>query len=446
MKKYLIKNIQVINENTIQTKDVLIANQRFLKIDNHISASPDTIIIDGTGKYLIPGLIDDQVHFREPGLTHKGSIYTEAKAAVAGGITTFMEMPNTNPPTLNTELLEEKYTIAQHHSLANYSFYMGASNDNLDNILGIDYTNVCGIKVFMGSSTGDMLVDNDQVLDELFRNAPVLIATHCEDEHTVQTNLAAAKTKFGDHIPITEHPIIRSREACLRSSTKAIDIAKKYNTRLHILHISTKEECELFTNQIPLKDKRITAEACIHHLFFNDQDYAKKGNFIKWNPAIKSAEDQEAIWKAVIDGRIDVIATDHAPHTLAEKNNSFYHQVPSGGPLVQHSLQAMLRFYAEGRITLENIVNKMCHDVATCFAIQERGYIKEGFFADAVIIDLEKSEIVRPDNLLYKCEWSPFMDETFIGKGISTFVSGHLAYNDGIFDESEKGKRLIFNR
>lgn len=446
MKKYLIKNIQVVNENTIQTKDVLIADQRFAKIDNDIAASTNTIIIDGTGKYLIPGLIDDQVHFREPGLTHKGSIYSESKAAVAGGITSFMEMPNTNPPTLNAELLEEKYNIGQHHSLANYSFYMGASNDNLDNILGIDYTNVCGIKVFMGSSTGNMLVDNEHVLDQLFRNAPVLIATHCEDEHTVQTNLAAAKATFGDHIPITEHSVIRSREACLRSSTKAIEIAKKYNTRLHILHISTKEECDLFTNQIALKEKRITAEACIHHLFFNDQDYIAKGNYIKWNPAIKTIEDQAAIWKAVIDGRIDVIATDHAPHTITEKNNLLYHQVPSGGPLVQHSLQAMLRFYAEGRISLENIVNKMCHDVATCFALQERGFIKEGFYADAVIIDLKKSETVHRDNILYKCAWSPFMDETFIGKAISTFVSGHLAYNNGVFDESEKGKRLTFNR
>jgi len=446
MKKYLIKNIQVVNGNKIETNDVLIHGERFEKIDKHISSIENVIEINGEGKYLIPGLIDDQVHFREPGLTHKGNIYSEAKAAVAGGITTYMEMPNTKPPTLNKSLLEEKYAIAQNQSLANYSFYMGASNDNLDNVLGIDYSDVCGIKVFMGSSTGNMLVDNELILDNLFRNAPVLIATHCEDEHTIQHNLAIAKAKYGELIPIHEHPIIRSREACLISSSKAIELAKKHQTRLHILHISTAAECDLFSNKIPLKEKRITAEACIHHLWFDERDYEERGNFIKWNPAIKSASDKNAIWNAVLDGRIDVIATDHAPHTLEEKNAAHYTQIPSGGPLVQHSLQAMLSFYKEGKISLENIVNKMCHDVAICFQIKERGFIQQGFFADAVILDLNEKETVSHSNILYSCGWSPFEGETFIGKGTHTFVSGHLVYHHGKFDESVKGHRISFNR
>ncbi len=446
MKRYLIKNIQIVNENRVETKDVFINNGRFEKITNHISCPENVIEINGEGKYLIPGLIDDQVHFREPGLTHKGTIYSEAKAAVAGGVTTFMEMPNTKPPTLSKALLEDKYTLAKNQSLANYSFYMGASNDNLENILGIDYSNVCGIKVFMGSSTGNMLVDDADVLDKLFRNAPVLIATHCEDEQTITQNLALAKTKYGENIPIEMHPEIRSREACYLSSSRAIDLAKKYNTRLHILHISTAEECELFTNKIPLKDKRITAEACIHHLWFDARDYESKGNFIKWNPAIKDNSDREAIWKALLDGRIDVIATDHAPHTLDEKKASTYSNTPSGGPMVQHSLQAMLRFHSQGKITLENIVNKMCHDVATCFNIKERGFIKEGFFADAVIIDLAAKETVQTSNLLYNCGWSPFLGEAFVGRGTHTFVSGHLVFENGYFDESIKGQRVCFYR
>jgi dihydroorotase len=390
-------------------------------------------------------MIDDQVHFREPGLTHKADIFTESMAAVAGGITSFMEMPNTVPNTLTQALLADKYAIAQHTSLANYSFYMGASNDNIEEVLKTDPKNVCGVKVFMGSSTGNMLVDNEKTLENIFSKAPMLVATHCEDEATIRHNLAAYKEKYGDDITIDMHPLIRSAEACYKSSSLAVELAKRYQTRLHILHISTAMEVGLFDNTLPLAEKKITAEACVHHLWFNDTDYATKGNFIKWNPAVKTAADQAGILQGLLDNHIDVIATDHAPHTIEEKNQA-YLQAPSGGPLVQHALPALLEMHLQGKISLEKIVEKASHNVATCFNLSERGFVREGYWADLVLVDLNDPFKVTKLNSLYKCGWSPFEGQTFGASITHTFVSGNLAYQKGKFMTSETGQRLTFNR
>ena len=442
--KKLLKNAQIINEGSIQKADLLIDGDRIAKIA--ASISDDTAeIIDLTGKFLMPGVVDDQVHFREPGLTHKGRIYTEARAAVAGGITSFMEMPNTNPQALTQTLLEDKYKIGAKDSLANYSFFMGASNENLEEVLKTDPTQVAGVKIFMGSSTGNMLVDNKAVLNSIFSKCDMLIAVHCEDEETVRANSANMKEEHGEDMPIRFHPIIRNEEACYKSSSMAVELAKKHDTRLHILHISTAKETALFRNDIPLKEKRITAEACIHHLWFDDSSYDEKGTFIKWNPAVKSAKDKEGVWAALLDDRIDIIATDHAPHTLEEKQNTYFN-APSGGPLVQHALVAMLEFYHQGKVSLEWIVNKMCHAPADCFQLKERGFIKEGYYADLVVLDIAKPWTVAKDNILYHCGWSPFEGQEFKSSVSKTFVNGNLVYNKGVFDESTRGMRLEFDR
>lgn len=444
MNSYLIKNATIVNEGQQIIADVYIKNQRIEKIGQSLSIA-GVKEINAEGKYLFPGFIDDQVHFREPGLTHKAEIYTEAKSAVAGGITSFMEMPNTVPNTLTQELLADKYAIGAKRSLANYSFFMGASNDNLEEVLKTDIKNICGIKVFMGSSTGNMLVDNEKTLEGIFKNAPTLVATHCEDEATVRKNQQIFKEKYGDQLTPEMHPLIRSEEACYLSSSFAVELAKKHDTRLHILHISTGKETFLFQNDIPLKDKRITAEACIHHLWFSDEDYKTKGNFIKWNPAVKTAEDRDQILKAVLDNHIDVIATDHAPHTLEEKLQP-YAKAPSGGPLVQHAFNALFELYHQGKISLEKIAEKTAHSLAICFQIEKRGFIREGYFADLVLVDLKDSYQVEKSNLLYKCGWSPFEGQTFHSKITHTFVSGHLAYENGVFNESKLGERLSFDR
>lgn len=442
----LIQGASIVNEGEIFEGDVRIEGEHIAEISKQgLSAKANEKVINAKGLHLIPGMIDDQVHFREPGLTHKAEIYTEAKAAVAGGITSFMEMPNTIPNALTQELLSDKFAIAKEKSLANYSFFMGASNDNLDEVLKTDGTNVCGVKVFMGSSTGNMLVDEEQVLDKIFSECPLLIATHCEDEASIRANMEKARQTYGEEVPIDQHPIIRSVEACYLSSSKAVELAKKHNSRLHILHISTAKELDLFSNDIPLTEKRITAEACIHHLWFSDEDYAEKGTLIKWNPAVKTARDREAIRKAVLDNRIDVIATDHAPHTIEEKRNTYF-KAPSGGPLVQHALPALFEMHRQGVFSLEDIVNKTAHAVADCFQMKDRGYIREGYFADLVLVNLEKPWEVSEQNILAKCKWSPFEGTTFSAQIEKTFVSGHLAYDLGKFDESVKGKRLIFNR
>jgi dihydroorotase len=446
MQKYLIRNIQIVNEGTIKTADVLIANGRIEKIASNITENSGVEEIRGDEKHLFPGCIDDQVHFREPGLTHKATIFSEAKAAVAGGVTSFMEMPNTQPNALTQELLEDKYHIASKNSLANYSFYMGTSNDNADEVLKTNSKkkNVCGIKIFMGSSTGHMLVDNPNQLDKIFRESELLIATHCEDESIIKRNLIALKST-GKELTAADHPVIRTAEACYASSLHAIQIAKKYDTRLHILHISTALELQLFSNMLPLKNKRITAEACVHHLHFTSQDYARLGNLIKCNPAIKSPENKEALWSALLDDRLDVIATDHAPHTHEEKDLP-YEKAPAGLPLVQHPLLLMLHYHKEGRISLEKIVEKMSHAVADCFNISERGYIREGYHADLVIVDLNHSTTATKENILYKCGWSPLENFTFPASITHTFVNGHLAFDNGIFNEDKKGQRLLFNR
>jgi len=422
-----------------------LVNDGFIdRIDKQIDVKADQEI-NAEGLYLFPGCIDDQVHFREPGLTHKATIFTESRAAVAGGITSFMEMPNTVPNALTQQLLEDKYQIAAKTSLANYSFYMGASNDNLDEVLRTDTANVCGIKVFMGSSTGNMLVDNPNTLENIFAQSPMLVATHCEDEATIKSNLEHYKTLLGENIPVRLHPKIRSEEACYLSSSMAVDLAKKHNTRLHILHISTEKETHLFDNTIPLKDKKITAEACIHHLWFTDKDYETKGNLIKWNPAVKTEHDRDGILKAVLNGRIDVIATDHAPHTLEEKSLP-YLQAPSGGPLVQHALPAMLELYHKGKISLEQIAEKMAHNVATCFQVEKRGFIRERYWADLVLVNLNDPWKVSTDNILYKCKWSPFEGTTFQSKIITTLVSGNIVWDKNKLVEGNNGKRLSFNR
>ncbi len=443
--KTLIKNAFIVNEGKTIKGNVLINDQVIVEISEQDILTVVDKTIDASGKYLLPGCIDDQVHFREPGLTHKGEIYTEAKAAVAGGITSYMEMPNTVPNVFTQELLEDKYKRASEVSLANYSFFMGASNDNLDEVLKTDPKNVCGIKVFMGSSTGNMLVDKRETLEGLFSRCSMLIATHCEDEHTIKHNMQVYKDKYGEEVPMECHPEIRSEEACYKSSSLAVELAKKYNTRLHILHISSAKELALFDNSKPLKEKRITAEACIHHLWFSDADYKTKGAFIKWNPAVKKASDRDAIFQAVLDNRIDVIATDHAPHTIEEKNQTYF-KAPSGGPLVQHSLNVMLEFYKLGKISLERVAEKMAHAVADCFQIEKRGYIRKGYFADLVLVDLNDSYTVDRANVLYKCGWSPLEGTTFHSKITHTFVSGHLVFENGKFDESVKGKRMTFER
>ena len=465
MQKYLIKNIQVVNEGSIKTSDVLISNERIEKIGSAIS-SPAAKEINGEGKYLFPGAIDDQVHFREPGLTHKASIYTEAKAAVAGGVTSFMEMPNTIPPAFTLELLEKKYAIAEANSLANYSFFMGTSNANAADALKVnDHKNeICGIKIFMGSSTGNLLVDNPNTLDRIFSESEVLIATHCEDESIIRRNydkLSAERT-----LGPADHPLVRDEDACYASSLYAIQIAKKSGTRLHILHISTEKELQLFTNLFPLKDKRITAEVCVHHLHFTSDDYERLGYLIKCNPAIKAPHNREGLWKALLDDRLDVIATDHAPHTLEEKGylrnesgslmplpGTTYEKAHAGLPLVQHPLLLMMHYYKEGRISLEKIAQKMSHALADCFLIKERGYIREGYFADLVIVDPNTSLEFNRGNILYKCGWSPMEGFTFPASIAHTFVNGHLVFSsstDGIWnpawDESKKGKRLAFDR
>lgn len=444
MSTILIKNAQVVNEGEIKAQDLWIKEGRIEKIAATIDKTADQVI-DAEGLHLLPGLIDDQVHFREPGLTHKANIYTESRAAVAGGTTSFMEMPNTVPNTLTQRLLQDKYDIAQDSSLANYSFFMGAANDNLEEVLKTNPRDVCGIKVFMGSSTGNMLVDNEKALEAIFSQAPTLIATHCEDEATIQANLAAFKDKYGDQVSIEMHPLIRSAEACYLSSSKAVALAKKNNTRLHILHISTAKETALFENHIPLEQKRITAEACIHHLWFSDSDYKTKGNYIKWNPAVKTANDRDAILQAVLDGHIDVIATDHAPHTIEEKEQA-YLQAPSGGPLVQHALQALLDLVKQGKLTLEQLVQKTAHNTATLFQIEQRGYIREGYWADLVLVDLNKPYTVDKSNILSKCGWSPFENHTFSASIEHTLVSGNLAFSQGKLIEVGSGHRLLFNR
>ncbi|WP_285011147.1 dihydroorotase [Pedobacter faecalis] len=444
MNTILIKGASIVNEGQIIVADVLIRDGFIHKIASSIGEQADQEI-NADGLHLFPGMIDDQVHFREPGLTHKADIFTESMAAVAGGITSYMEMPNTVPNTLTQSLLADKYAIASEVSLANYSFFMGASNDNLEEVLKTDPANVCGIKVFMGSSTGNMLVDNETVLENIFKHAPMLVATHCEDEATIRANMARFKADYGENISIDMHPLIRSAEACYKSSSLAVELAKKYNTRLHILHISTAREVGLFDNSVGLAAKKITAEACIHHLWFDDRDYATKGNWIKWNPAVKTESDKKGILQGVLDGYIDVIATDHAPHTIAEKEQP-YLQAPSGGPLVQHALSALLEMYHQGRISLAQIAEKTAHNVATCFNIDRRGYIREGYWADLVLVNLNDPVKVTRANVLYKCGWSPFEGQIFQSEITHTLVSGVLAYHKGKFMTNQTGKRLNFNR
>jgi dihydroorotase len=444
MDRILIKNGQIINRGQKTEGDIYIKNGRIEQIGGVIDQPADRVI-DATGKLVMPGIIDDQVHFREPGLTHKAEIYTESRAAVAGGTTSFMEMPNTKPPAVTQELLEEKYQIGAARSLANYSFFMGATNDNIEEVLRTDPKKICGVKIFMGSSTGNMLVDNQQTLEGIFSQCPMLIATHCEDEATIRANAEAARQKYGENIPIQMHPKIRNVEGCYLSSSMAVDMAKKYNTRLHILHISTKKELDLFDNTKPLDQKRITSEVCVHHLYFNSRDYDRLGNQIKCNPAVKGPEHQEALFPALLDDRLDIIATDHAPHTWEEKQGTYF-SAPSGVPLVQHSLNVMLEFHQQGKISMERIVEKMCHAPAICFEIEDRGFLDEGAWADVVVLDPDKEWTVNKSNLLYKCGWSPFEGHTFRGQVTHTLVSGRIAFEHGQLIEGKSGERLSFNR
>jgi dihydroorotase len=441
----LLKSATIVNEGRQVIADILIKNGIIDKISSQINPIENSTVYDLEGKVVVPGCIDDQVHFREPGLIHKADIASESKAAVAGGITSFMEMPNTVPNALTQEILEDKYQIAARSSIANYSFFMGASNDNLEEVLKTNGKNVCGVKIFMGSSTGNMLVDREKSLEDLFEKVPpLIIATHCEDEGTIRANIEKYKAIYGENIPVELHPIIRSEEACFLSSSMAVRLAKKYNTRLHILHISTEKELTLFDNTLPLEKKLITAEACVHHLWFSDEDYKTKGNYIKWNPAVKKASDRDAIFQAVLDNRIDVIATDHAPHTIEEKEQSYF-KAPSGGPLVQHALQAMLQKMDQGLITIEKIVEKMAHNPAILFQIEKRGFIKEGYFADLVVLD-KRPVTVTKSNILYKCGWSPFEGITFNYAIDKTFVNGNLVYADNKIVDGTFGARLTFNR
>jgi dihydroorotase len=441
----LIKNAKIVNENTTFLGDVLIENEIIKQISSEIVATKNVEIINADGKYLIPGFIDDQVHFREPGLTHKATIATESRAAVAGGITTFIEMPNTVPQATTQALLEDKFTIAAKDSYANYSFMFGGTNDNLEELLKTDPKKVAGIKLFLGSSTGNMLVDNEEILEKIFSSTKMIISVHCEDEATIRKNTQEFIEKYGEDIPLKYHPVIRSEEACYLSSSKAIELAKKTGARLHVFHLSTAKETHLFRNDIPLEEKQITSEVCIHHLWFSDKDYEEKGTHIKWNPAVKTESDRLGLWEALLDDRIDVIATDHAPHTLEEKSNT-YLKAPSGGPLVQHAIVAILEKVKEGVISIEKAVEKMSHNPAKLFQIEKRGFIKEGYFADIVLIDTNKPQTVSRDNLLYKCGWSPFEGTTFSSTITHTFVNGNLVYNNGVFNDEIKGKRITFNR
>ena len=444
MTTILIKNATIINENKREINDVLINENRIERIDQNINVNHRYEEIDAEGLYLIPGLIDDQVHFREPGLTHKGNIFTESMAAVAGGVTSFMEMPNTVPNAITIEELEKKYKIGQKNSFGNYSFYLGASNNNIEEVKRIDKKNICGVKIFMGSSTGNMLVDREKALNDIFKFSEVIITTHCEDELTIQKNLKNAQEKYGENIPFNQHHIIRSREACYKSSSNAISLAQEHNAKLHVLHISTKEELDLFKN-IPLKDKKITCEACLHHMWFSNTDYDNLGSLIKWNPAIKTSDDREAIIKAVNEGVIDVIATDHAPHTKEEKSGN-YVNAPSGGPLIQYSLPVLLEMNRENKISIEKIVEKTSHNVADLFQIKERGYIREGYFADIVLFDLESKTEVNENNILSKCKWSPFENSSFNSKIIHTIVSGNHILKNGEIQGKPSGLRMEFNR
>lgn len=444
MTSLLIRNATLVNEGKKTIADVYIKDGRIHTVGNQLSFITDSVI-DARERYLLPGVIDDQVHFREPGLTHKGDLTTESRAAVAGGITTFMEMPNTVPQALTQELLEDKYKRAAEVSAANYSFFMGASNDNLEEVLKTDPSQVCGIKVFMGSSTGNMLVDDEAVLDNIFRNAPMLVATHCEKEQIIRDNLQRYKEKFGDEIPVENHPLIRSEAACFASSQQAVGLAKKYNTRLHVLHISTAKELELFDATIPLAEKRITAEVCIHHLWFSEEDYADRGMYIKWNPAVKTANDRAGLRQGLLDGKLDIIATDHAPHTLTEKDNP-YTKAPSGAPLVQHALVAMLELVHQGVYSIEFVVEKMSHAPATCFQIKDRGFIREGYFADLVLVDMNDPWTVSRKNVLYKCGWSPMEGTRFQSRIQTTIVNGQIVYHDGKLDNGIRGQRLTFER
>ncbi|MGE5448425.1 MAG: dihydroorotase [Bacteroidales bacterium] len=446
--KTLIKNALIVNEGKTFIGSVLLEGEIIAKIFTDESIPEPFIqesnVIDARGKYLIPGVIDDQVHFREPGLTHKGEIATESRAAVAGGVTSYMEMPNTNPQAVTQELLEQKYRRAEEVSPANYSFYMGATNDNLEEVMKTNARDVCGIKVFMGSSTGNMLVDDENTLAEIFRNTPMLVATHCEDEPTIQSNIEKYRGTYGEYVPMSAHPHIRSAEACFKSTQKAVELASRYGTRLHVLHLSTADEMKLFASG-PVDQKQITAEVCVHHLWFDERDYVHYGTHIKWNPAIKTVEDKTALWEALLADKLDVIATDHAPHTLQEKEHSYF-KAPSGGPLVQHSLVAMLEMHKKGLITIQKVIQKMCHAPADLFRIDRRGYIREGYYADLVLIDPSQSWIVSPENILYKCGWSPFEGTEFSHQVTHTFVNGNLVYDNGAVKEGIKGKRLKFNR
>ena len=441
----LIKNAKIVNENTTFLGDVLIENEIIKEISSDIKATENTQLIDAKGAYLIPGFIDDQVHFREPGLTHKANIASESKAAIAGGITTFIEMPNTVPQATTQNLLEDKFKIAAKDSYANYSFMFGGTNDNLEELLKTDPKKVAGIKLFLGSSTGNMLVDNEAVLEKIFSSTKMIISVHCEDEATIKKNTKEFTEKYGETIPIKYHPIIRSEEACYLSSSKAIELAKKTGARLHVFHLSTAKETALFRNDIPIEEKQITAEVCIHHLWFSDKDYEKKGTHIKWNPAVKTEKDRHGLWEALLDDRIDVLATDHAPHTLEEKSN-VYTKAPSGGPLVQHAVIAILEKVKEGVISIEKAVEKMSHNPAKLFQIEKRGFIKKGYYADLVLVNTNEPQTVSKNNLLYKCGWSPFEGTTFSSTITHTFVNGNLMYNKGVFNEKTKGKRITFNR
>ena len=441
----LIKNAKIVNENTTFLGDVLIENEIIKEISSDIKATENTQLIDAKGAYLIPGFIDDQVHFREPGLTHKANIASESKAAIAGGITTFIEMPNTVPQATTQNLLEDKFKIAAKDSYANYSFMFGGTNDNLEELLKTDPKKVAGIKLFLGSSTGNMLVDNEAVLEKIFSSTKMIISVHCEDEATIKKNTKEFTKKYGDNIPVKYHPIIRSEEACYLSSSKAIELAKKTGARLHVFHLSTAKETALFRNDIPIEEKQITAEVCIHHLWFSDKDYEKKGTHIKWNPAVKTEKDRHGLWEALLDDRIDVLATDHAPHTLEEKSN-VYTKAPSGGPLVQHAVIAILEKVKEGVISIEKAVEKMSHNPAKLFQIEKRGFIKKGYYADLVLVNTNEPQTVSKNNLLYKCGWSPFEGTTFSSTITHTFVNGNLMYNQGVFNEKTKGKRITFNR
>ena len=446
MDSTLIINAQIVNEGKIFKGDVLIEGNFITEVSSSRPEDPINVnIIDAKGKYLLPGIIDDQVHFREPGLTHKATIASESKAAVAGGITSFIEMPNTVPQATTQELLQDKFDIASKTSYANYSFMFGGTNDNLEELLKTNPKKVAAIKLFLGSSTGNMLVDDEETLEKIFSSTKMLIAVHCEDEQTIRKNLSEAKTIYGDDIPIELHPNIRSEEACYLSSSKAVALAKKTGARIHVFHLSTAKETDLFRNDIPLEEKQITAEVCIHHLWFDNSYYKEKGTLIKWNPAVKTAKDKEGLWKALLDDRIDVIATDHAPHTLEEKSQ-VYLKAPSGGPLVQHALLAMLEAVHNDKISLEKVVEKMCHNPAILFQIEKRGYIKKGYYADIVLVDLNDTQEVTKENLLYKCGWSPFEGTTFNSKITHTFVNGNLIYKKGKCDDKTKGMQLTFNR